>query len=594
MSDDARGKFSPELYNEDLAPTDEAHRTWNMWNIAALWVGMSVCIPTYMLASSLIAEGIAWSTALGIIFLGNCIVVIPMILNAHAGTKYGIPFPVLARVSFGTRGAHVPSLLRALVACGWFGIQTWIGGQAIHALLGAWIPDIWAFPGREFVAYIFFWLLNMYYVWNGTESIRFLETWAAPVLLGIGLCLLYWGASQGGGLAHVLSQSEYFQKAPLTYLGPAPGDPSAIRLGLETLKDRDGSPKARWVQIGDGLSKAGEPVLMDEVGVSRPSPWREFTPQVTFKPVGGVKAGGTVYARFDDDREDPEGRTSSVVQAPFGPGVAAGAAGGGSTGNRYLTYLLWLTAMVGFWATLALNIPDITRFAQSQRDQMLGQAMGLPGTMLLYSFIGVAVTCSTLVIFPDVVIAQDAIWDPTKLLARFEDPIIIIVSMFGLAVATLTTNIAANIVSPANSFSNAFPQLLSYRAGGVVAAVIGVLSCPWLLLDAYASWLVTYSGLLGPVIGILLADYYTVRGGELDVDDLYRDDGQYSYVAGFNLNAVISLAAGIGAVMLGKYVEALSWLFTGAWFTGFIISFILYTVLMKTKKPTPRPEEAAA
>src|SRR3954466_4933071 len=140
--------FQPDasLYSEDLAPVPRAKRNWTTWNYAALWISMSLCIPTYMLASSLIAGGMNWWQAMITIFLGNAIVLIPMVLNGSAGARYGIPFPVFSRASFGLRGANIPALLRAIVACGWFGIQTWIGGSAIFQLVKIWIPGIASLP----------------------------------------------------------------------------------------------------------------------------------------------------------------------------------------------------------------------------------------------------------------------------------------------------------------------------------------------------------------------------------------------------------------------------------------------------------------
>ena len=453
----------PSLFNEDLAPVPVGKRTWGIYSYASLWVAMSVCIPTYMLASGLIAGGMAWWQAVGTILLGNLIVLIPMLLNAHAGTKYGIPFPVFVRASFGVRGANVPAVLRALVACGWFGIQTWIGGQAIAAMLSI----LWSIPPSQtvtFVCFSAFWMLNIVVIWLGIDTIKFLEGIAAPFMLGVGLLLLWWVTSQAGGLGPVLST------------------PSKFKSTAEFLKF--------------------------------------FIPS--------------------------------------------------------------LTGMVGFWATVALNIPDFTRYAKSQRDQALGQAIGLPAAMTLYSFIGVAVTSASVVIF------GQAIWDPVVLLTRFNRPVVAFIALIALLIATLNTNVAANVVSPSNDFSNLNPRRISFRTGGLITGVIGIAMMPWKLLGDFSDyifgWLVGYSGLLGPIAGIMIADYFILRKCELDVGALYRADGKYSYTGGVNWSAIIALAIGIAVALVGLIVPSLRWLYDYAWFVGFFVAGIVYLLLMKKEQ----------
>ena len=423
---------------------------------------MSVCIPTYMLASGLIAGGMAWWQAIGTILLGNLIVLIPMLLNAHAGTKYGIPFPVFVRASFGARGANVPAVLRALVACGWFGIQTWIGGQAIFAMLSILYPMKSSQTG-VFVCFFAFWLLNIFVILRGIETIKFLEGIAAPFMLGVGLLLLWWVTSQAGGLGPVLSTPSKFKST------------------------------AEFVKF--------------------------FIPS--------------------------------------------------------------LTGMVGFWATVALNIPDFTRYAKSQRDQALGQALGLPTAMTLYSFIGVAVTSASVVIF------GQAIWDPVVLLGRFHRPVVAFIALIALLIATLNTNVAANVVSPSNDFSNLNPRRISFRTGGIITGVIGILMMPWKLLGDFSDyifgWLVGYSGLLGPIAGIMIADYFLLRKCELDVDALYRANSKYGSV---NWKAMVALGFGIAVALIGLIVPALRWLYDYAWFVGFFVAGILYLLLMKKEQPS--------
>lgn len=450
----------PGLFNKDLAPIPAASRTWGLYSYLSLWVAMSVCIPTYMLASGLIAGGMNWWEAVGTILLGNLLVLAPMLLNAHAGTKYGIPFPVFVRASFGVRGANLPAVLRALVACGWFGIQTWIGGQAIHSMLRILWPaassDWWVW-----ICFGAFWLLNMLVIWRGIETIRFLEGIGAPFMLAVGLLLLWWITRKAGGLGPVLTAPSKFQ----------------------------------------------------------------------------------THAEF------------------------------------FRFFVPSLTAMVGFWATVALNIPDFTRYAKSQRAQAIGQAIGLPSAMTLYSFVGVAVTSASVVLF------GEAIWDPVALIGRFNQPLIALVALIAILIATLNTNVAANVVSPSNDFSNLNPRLISFRTGGMITGVIGIMMMPWKLLSGYSAyifgWLVGYSGLLGPIAGTMIADYFIVRKRVLNVEDLYRRGGEYEYRNGINPKALLSLGLGIAVALLGLAIHPLRWLYDYAWFAGFAVSAVTYVLLTR-------------
>jgi NCS1 family nucleobase:cation symporter-1 len=449
-------QYEPSLYNEDLAPVPREKRTWGVYNYASLWVAMSVCIPTYMLASGLIAGGMSWKQAIGTILLGNLIVLIPMLLNAHAGTKYGIPFPVFVRASFGVRGANVPAVLRAIVACGWFGIQTWIGGQAIYSMLSIVHPATATYSSGPWVCFFAFWLLNMAVIWRGIEAIKFLEGVGAPFMLGIGLLLLWWITRKAGGFGPVLSSPSKFK----------------------------------------------------------------------------------------------------------------------TTGEFLHFFVPSLTGMVGFWATVALNIPDFTRYAKSQRAQVVGQALGLPPAMTVYSFIGVAVTSASVVLF------GQAIWDPVALLGRFHQPVVASVALVALLIATLNTNVAANVVSPSNDFSNLNPRLISFRTGGFITGMAGLLMMPWKLLTDFNSyifgWLVGYSGLLGPIAGIMITDYFLVRKTRLDVHSLYQRGGPYEYQNGVNWTALTALAAGVLVALSGLVVPILRPLYDYAWFVGFAVAGSVY------------------
>jgi NCS1 family nucleobase:cation symporter-1 len=474
----------PRLYNEDLAPVRPDQRTWTLWSFAALWVSMAACVPTYMLASSLIGGGMNWWQAVLTIFLGNGVVLVPMILNAHAGTRYGIPFPVYCRAAFGTLGANVPALLRALVACGWFGIQAWIGGEAIHKILGVFLPvlasgsplPVLGITGTQLGCFLFFWGINLWVIHRGIHTIRLLLSIKAPLLVVLGLALLAWAYRTAGGFGPILSQPSAFD----------PGQPRAGQFG-----------------------------------------------------------------------------------AYFFPA---------------------LTGMIGFWATLSLNIPDFSRYARSQRDQMLGQAIGLPPTMALYSFIGVAVTSATTLIY------GTTLWDPVDVLTRFRNPVVLVVAMVALCIATLATNIAANVVSPANDFANLSPGRISFRVGGYITGLLGVLIMPWKLIadpSGYIfTWLIGYSALLGPIAGILIADYFVLRRTVLDVDALYRVDGEYRFTRGYSLVGLGALVLAILPNLPGFLVtvKALSptavpavWVqsYNYAWFLGFAVAFLSYLGLRK-------------
>jgi NCS1 family nucleobase:cation symporter-1 len=486
-------------YNADMAPTTRAQRRWGLKDFAVLWISMSACIPTYMLASALVdrsdnGSGMNWWQAVLTIFLGNVIVLIPMVLNAHAGTKYGIPFPVYCRAPFGVRGANVPALLRALVACGWFGIQTWIGGAAIYTILAKYFTsweglpkDILGINAAELGCFLFFWSINLFVIWRGIDSIRFLLNIKAPLLIALGLALLAWAYHAAGSFGEMLREPSLFE----------PGKPRQ--------------------------------------------------------------------------------------------------------GQFWLYFFPALTANVGFWATLALNIPDFTRYSRSQRDQVAGQALGLPTTMGLYSFIGVAVTSAAFIIYPQADKAK--LWDPIYLLTRFDNVLLLAVAMVSLSLATLATNIAANVVSPANDFAHVWPRKISFRTGGLITGLIGILIMPWKLLENAAvyinKWLVGYSSLLGAVGGVLIADYFLIRRTRLDLPGLYRQDGPYWYSGGFNPRALVALVAGIALCVPGFVYQVTTppdqkvpvnlWtlLYGYAWFVSFGVSFAVYAVLMKLPAAKP-------
>lgn len=547
------------LYSHDLAPVPADQRTWNTWHLAALWVGMAVCIPTYLLASYMMRSGLGWVETLLIIGLANAIITIPMVLNGHAGVKYGIPFPVLGRSSFGTKGIHLPAIVRGIVACGWFGIQTWIGGLALYSIFTVvtGMSPVAGLSTGKFVGFAAFWLLNMYFVWKGTESIKWLEQLSAPILLVGGLLLIYWGTVQTGSFGKVLDQSKTLAipTASLVY------DQQGTWIELHPLQKKDGSgyrPEA--VQI----------LLSGKTDVSVWTPMQERIKVSDDK----IAAASVIFKANIQGKEV----LSSILEAK--PLVTES----GGWWSKLGKYLFWLTAMVGFWATMSLSIADITRYAKSQRSQVYGQFLGLPLTMMLFSFVGVFVTCAAMINFEDILIGDDAPWDPVNLMAKFEHPWVVVVAQIFMIVATLTTNIAANVIAPANAFSNLLPRKISFKTGGLITGVIGILICPWLLLNEISSLLLFVSGLLGPVLGIMLCDYYAIRKTNLDLDAMYDEKGQFAYGgSGYNPAALIAAAAGVGLALVGYWVPQLDFLYTASWFTGFFVSFVLYYFLMKQK-----------
>ncbi|HWX53859.1 MAG TPA: NCS1 family nucleobase:cation symporter-1 [Verrucomicrobiae bacterium] len=457
---------SSPLYNADLAPVGKDRRTWSTYNYAALWVSMSVNILTYMLAASLIQGGMNWKQAVFTVFLGNMIVLAPMLLNSHPGARYGVPFPVLARASFGVLGANVAAVLRALVACGWFGIQSWIGGEAINTLLGVIWPTWRGNPNGTAICFMLFWAINLLVILKGIEYIRFLQGLSAPILLAVGLLLLGWAYVTAGGFGPMLSAPSKFTNTAdfMKFLVPA------------------------------------------------------------------------------------------------------------------------LNGAVGFWSTVSLNIPDFTRFAKNERGQAIGQAIALPLTMTLYSFIGVAVTSATVVIY------GTSIWDPVQLLSRFHSPVAVVISLLAILLATLNVNIGANVVSPANDFSNLWPRKISFKIGGVITCFMGVAMMPWKLLANHKTfifgWLGGYAAVLGPVAGIMICDYFVVRRKLLVTNDLYLRGGTYEYSGGFNWRAIAALVVGSAVALMGLVIPSVRFLYDYSWFVGFVVAFSAYWMLMGANSKT--------
>ena len=558
------------LYSPDLAPIPKEKRTWGLWDMAAIWVGMAVCIPTYLLASYMIKSGLTWVEALVIIALGNLIITIPMVLNGHAGVKYGIPFPVIGRASFGTQGIHIAAVVRGIVACGWFGIQTWIGGLAFyeiwHALQGT-DPNVQLDFGK-FLGFFMFWLINVYFIWKGTESIKWLEKFAAPILIAIGVALIVWGARSTGGFGKVLTQSEQLAKPAAQIIS---SNDDGLQIALYPTKDNQGNIKANAFQ----LSNNGGSILGPDEWQSIDSYGQRVSldSEVISLDIATILSGET--SLFVQYRNTAGDASQVVAVQPEGQDA--------SFTDKLWSYLLWLTAMVGFWATMAISIADITRYTPTQRNQVLGQFIGLPGTMALFSFVGIFVTCAAVINFPDILISDDAPWDPVTLLGKFENPGVVIMAQFFMIIATLSTNIAANVIAPANAFSNILPSKISFRMGGMITAVIGIIICPWWLLDEISSLLLFVSGFLGPVLAIIICDYFIIRERSLKVDQLFDHKGEYAYGgSGYNRAAMWALFLGVLTALIGLWIPALSFLYTLSWFTGFIVTFLAYYLMMRS------------
>ena len=449
-------------YNHDIAPTQVHERTWNKWHITALWVGMSICVPTYTLGGVLTAYfGLSVGEALLAILLANIVVLIPLTLNAFAGTKYGIPFPVLLRSSFGIIGSNVPCLIRALVACGWFGIQTLFGGLAIHLFLGS-VFEGWKSLGGtgEVIGFMVFWALNLWVVLRGAESIKWLETLSAPLLVLVGIGLLVWALPN-------VSMTELLAQPP-----------------------------------------------------KRPE-------------------GASVYGYF----------------------------------------FAGLTAMVGFWATLSLNIPDFSRYAKSQKDQILGQIFGLPLTMFLFAALGVVLTAAS------EKLVGVTVSDPVSLIGHIQSPGWVALAMALIIIATLSSNTAANIVSPTNDFQNIAPKLINRTKAVMLTGLVGLALMAHELLKklgllvsdvsletVYSNWLLGYSSLLGPIAGIMVVDYFIIRRQKLDLAGLYHD-GVYP---AWHWNGFIAFGIPVVLTLLSLGSSAFSWFYDFGWFTGSLLGAGIY------------------
>jgi nucleobase:cation symporter-1, NCS1 family len=452
----------------------------------ALWIGMSHNLATWALAAGLITLGMNWVQAVLVIGVANFVVLIPMLFNAHAGTKYGIPFPIFLRSIYGVRGANFAALLRALIACGWFGIQTWLGGSGVSIVLGKVFGSWWANastvagePWTMWVSFAIFWVLQMALIWKGMNAIRRFENWAGPAVLVVAIAMLVWMAIKVGGFGPLLDQ------------------PSTLGWGVDF--------------------------------------WKVFFPS--------------------------------------------------------------LMGMIAFWSTMSLSIPDFTRFSKSQRGQMIGQSLGLPITMTFFSVLAVLITSGGIALY------GEAIWDPNQLIGKFDNTFVVLFGIITVVVATLSVNVAANVVSPSYDFSNVFPKLITRRTGGILTGILGVVIMPWRLLGSAHTyifvWLDFYGGLFGAVAGVMIADYWVIKRRRIEVAECYREGGRYWFTGGWNLRALAATLAGMiigvgganspldaagqksGPFPENGFIPFLKFFWQYNWIAGFVVAFGLYLVLSR-------------
>lgn len=492
LTDAAKAELSSsKYYNEDLAPTSVSQRNWTTYNISMLWVGMAICIPSMSLASGLIGMGVSpWLSIINVA-LGNIIVLIPIQLNSQIGTKYGIPFPLFARLTFGGKGAQIPAILRAITACGWTSVQAWVGGGAVAAIIGCVIPSFadagWtvglpSWGGMQtvamgqFIGYVIFMLFIGWVAYKGMDQIKWIQNIGGPLLIIIMIALLVWATTYAGSEGY---------------------------------------------SFGDVINSGNNDALIEAAG-----------------------------------------------------GFA-------------LVYLGGLMGNIAFWATMALNIPDFSRYARSQKDQFRGQLYGMPLPMAFCAFVGAFFARAT------ELVDGTAMFDPTAVFYHLNNKLIILIAALGVAAATVTTCVAANVVAPANGFSNINPKKISYKKGVVITMLIAffVLQAWWIYGSggAYFTWMNAYGTILAPIAAIFIADYFVCKNRQIEIAALFKgENGRYWYSGGFNQAAIIAwivafiipllayfnISGGLGTII--AYINSVNYLWS------FIIGFVLYVILMKT------------
>jgi NCS1 family nucleobase:cation symporter-1 len=432
------------------------------------------------MASSLVGLGLSPWLAVFNVVLGNVIILIPIQLNSHAGTKYGIPFPVFARMTFGSIGAHIPSLSRAITACGWNAIQSWIGGAAVVSLIAVFVPSFQNLPAAQYIGFFIFLGFVCWIAASGEKAIRILETFSAPVLIVLTLGLFVWSLMLASGSGHGFSE---------------------------------------------------------------------------------------------------------VIQAETNYEALAATPGG-----FWKVFLGGLTANIAFWATMALNIPDFSRYAKNQKAQFRGQLYGMPLAMAACAFIGAFFAQATKI--ANLTGDGQPVFDPTVALQYLNYPVLTFVVSIGVIVATITTDIAANVVAPANGFSNLSPKRISYAVGVIISCIIAIVYQPWYIFGSAGGfifgWLDVYGGILAPIAAIFIADYYIVKKRNIDVRALYQGaGGRYWYNSGWNLRAIAAWVCGwilptLGSTFLSG-VQFFSWIAANGYIIGFVLGFAVYVLLMQSE-----------
>jgi NCS1 family nucleobase:cation symporter-1 len=496
LTDEATASLaSSKYFNNDIRPTVQAERTWGTYNISMLWVGMSICIPSFMMASGLVGMGLSvWASVFNVV-LGNVLILIPIQLNSYVGTKYGISFPVFSRLTFGMKGAHIASVSRAITACGWCAVQCGLGGTAIMFCVQAFVPSLdISTPVCVWVGFLLFlfmtWLLTAF----GEKIIRVFEAIGSPVLIVMSIGLLIWAFVIAGNAGY---------------------------------------------SVGDVFST-------------------------------NITSGDTAATR----------------------------------GGAFAVFLIGLTNNIGFWATMALNIPDFSRYAKNQKAQFRGQLYGMPIMMAVCAVIGAVYAQATFL--ADITGNRVALFSPVDALAYIGTPgtvshsILLLVLGIGVIIATLTTNIAANVVAPGNGFSNLSPKRISYFWGVTIACVIAVvyqflLTSSDTLSGAMFTFLNIYGGILAPFAAILIIDYWVHKKQRVEVIDLYREgsDTRYYYQGGFNSAAIIAWIAGAFVPTLYSIVATaapssafvqnavLYYININSYLWAFLVAFIVYLLIGK-------------
>ena len=464
---EARASQNHSMWNDDLRPCTLPEHNWPGSKFSALWIGMCLCLPTYSLASGMIALGMNWWESVLTVLAGCVVVMVAILLVSHAGTKFGIPYPVFARLWFGTRGAHLPALARAIIGAGWFGINSWFGGLALDAILPHIVPAWSGVWQHTLVAFFIFWAINVLIAMRGPQAIGKLAQIAAPTLAICAVLLFIWGLDAAHGIG---------------------------------------------------------PMLSGQATIHGPAFWYVFFPSVI--------------------------------------------------------------GVISFWATMALNIPDYTRYATSQRAQILGQIWSMPLAMAIFAFIGITVTSVTKSLY------GVPLWNPIDLIVKFP-PVVVVLGGIVVILSSVTINVGANVMAPARAFQNLYPRGITFAIGAIITGLLSLCMAPGEVLKDFGNyifiWLGGYGAMLGAFDGIAIADYWLVRRRRLDLAQLYSPSGVYSYLNGLNPRAIAALCVGWIVALLGLAAPALNmpylkFLWAGGWLFSLLGGLLGYWLFMRTDK----------